>query len=78
MDATRRVACNPEIFNPVLTMGMQVSFILVLSHFFQLMLKPLGQAGPVAQILVSMSPNTHMKYVVFYNVNVNVCIYMYI
>ncbi|XP_057469594.1 cation/H(+) antiporter 2-like [Actinidia eriantha] len=51
MDATRRVACSPEIFNPVLTMGMQVSFILVISHFFELVLKPLGQAGPVAQIL---------------------------
>lgn len=51
MDATRRVACNKELFNPVLTMGMQVSFILVVSHCFQLVLKPLGQPGPVAQIL---------------------------
>ncbi|KAL6959887.1 hypothetical protein U1Q18_040036 [Sarracenia purpurea var. burkii] len=51
MDATRRVVCNPELFNPVLTMGMQVSFILVVSHLFQLVLKPLGQPGPVAQIL---------------------------
>ncbi|KAI8030008.1 Cation/H(+) antiporter 2 [Camellia lanceoleosa] len=51
MDATRRVACNRELFNPVLTMGMQVSLILVLSHFFQLLLKPFGQPGPIAHIL---------------------------
>ncbi|KAI8536904.1 hypothetical protein RHMOL_Rhmol10G0293100 [Rhododendron molle] len=51
MDATKRVACNREMFNPVSTMGMQVAFILVLSHCFQLVLKPLGQPGPIAQIL---------------------------
>lgn len=60
MDATKRVACNREMFNPVSTMGMQVAFILVLSHCFQLVLKPLGQPGPIAQILVSTSlTHTH-------------------
>ncbi|XP_075499613.1 cation/H(+) antiporter 1-like [Primulina tabacum] len=45
-------ACNSgELFNPVLTMGTQVSCLLVISHFFQLFLKPLGQPAPVAQIL---------------------------
>ncbi|CAI9111017.1 OLC1v1011150C2 [Oldenlandia corymbosa var. corymbosa] len=37
--------------NPILTMGTQVSCILVISHFFHILLKPLGQPGPVAQIL---------------------------
>ena len=41
--------------NPIISMSMQVSCILVISHFFHLLLKPLGQPGPVAQILVSMS-----------------------
>ncbi|KAG6403312.1 hypothetical protein SASPL_135529 [Salvia splendens] len=31
-----------EFFNPVLTMGAQVSFLLVISHFFQLLLKAFG------------------------------------
>ncbi|KAK3029147.1 hypothetical protein RJ639_039702 [Escallonia herrerae] len=43
--------CIEELFNPVLTTGAQVSCILVLSHFFQLALKPIGQPAPVAQIL---------------------------
>ncbi|XP_027179025.1 cation/H(+) antiporter 2-like [Coffea eugenioides] len=37
--------------NPIISMSMQVSCILVISHFFHLLLKPLGQPGPVAQIL---------------------------
>ncbi|KAG8373608.1 hypothetical protein BUALT_Bualt11G0042000 [Buddleja alternifolia] len=40
-----------EIFNPVLAVGTQVSCLLVISHVFQLLLRPLGQADPVAQIL---------------------------
>lgn len=55
MDATWGVACNKELFNPVLTMGMQVSFILVVSHCFQLVLKPLHQPAPIAQILMAAS-----------------------
>ncbi|XP_052189546.1 cation/H(+) antiporter 2-like isoform X1 [Diospyros lotus] len=69
MDATRRVACNPELLNvnPILTMGMQISFILVVSHFFQLVLKPLGQPGPIAQILSGLvlgpSGLSHITYI---------------
>ncbi|RAL46729.1 hypothetical protein DM860_005008 [Cuscuta australis] len=44
-------ACGKELFNPVLTMGMQYSCILVISHFLQILLKPLGQAAPIVQIL---------------------------
>lgn len=52
MDESIRLACpSGELFNPVLTMGTQISCLLVISHFFQLLLKPLGQPGPVAQIL---------------------------
>lgn len=40
--------------NPALSMTAQVSSVLVLSHVFQIFLKPLGQHAPVAQILVSM------------------------
>lgn len=55
MDDSIRLPCpSGELFNPVLTMGTQISCLLVISHFFQLLLKPLGQPGPVAQILVSM------------------------
>ncbi|KAA8532042.1 hypothetical protein F0562_006816 [Nyssa sinensis] len=67
MDATRRVACNEELFNPVLTMGMQVSCILVLSHFFQLVLKPFGHPAPIAQMLAGfvLGPSglSHIDYV---------------
>ncbi|CAK9142800.1 unnamed protein product [Ilex paraguariensis] len=51
MNETRRVACNDELFNPVLTTGAQISCILVISHFFQLVFKPLGLPGPLAHIL---------------------------
>lgn len=56
MEATQRIACNADLINPLFTMGIQVSCVLVLSHFFHLVLKPLGQPGPIAQILVSMLP----------------------
>jgi len=36
-------------------MGLQLSCILVISHFFHLVLKALGQPGPIAQIFVSVS-----------------------
>lgn len=37
--------------NPAFSMTAQASSILVLSHIFQIILKPLGQHAPVAQIL---------------------------
>ena len=52
MDATQRVVCQEDFFNPLTSMGMQMSCILVISHFFHLVLKGLGQPGPIAQILV--------------------------
>ncbi|CAH9069400.1 unnamed protein product [Cuscuta europaea] len=50
-DSSEDFACGKELFNPVLTMGMQYSCILVISHFLQILLKPLGQAAPIVQIL---------------------------
>lgn len=58
MDATQRVVCNGDLINPLFTLGVEMSCILVLSHFFHLVLKPFGQPGPIAQILVSTSLNT--------------------
>lgn len=52
MDATHRMVCQDDLFNPLSSMGVQVSFILVISHFFHLVLKSFGQPGPIAQILV--------------------------
>lgn len=48
-------SCNQELFNPIISMGWQYSGILVISHILQILLKPLGQASPIVQILVSMS-----------------------
>ncbi|GER46778.1 cation proton exchanger [Striga asiatica] len=42
---------NNEVFNPIIQLGSQVACLLVISHFFQILLKPLGQPAPVAQIL---------------------------
>ncbi|KAK7837343.1 cation/h(+) antiporter 1 [Quercus suber] len=54
MDATHRIACQENLFNPLTSMGMQVSGILVISHFFHLLLKGLGQPGPIAQIFAGL------------------------
>ncbi|MFS8010326.1 hypothetical protein Hanom_Chr14g01295691 [Helianthus anomalus] len=57
MDETSELSCpENDMMNPALTMTTQVSAILVLSHVFQIFLKPLGQPAPLAQILVRMSP----------------------
>ncbi|CAN8293091.1 unnamed protein product [Cochlearia groenlandica] len=56
MDPTM-LFCLPEgdaLFNPLNTMFIQMSCILVFSQFFYLFLKPCGQAGPVAQILAGI------------------------
>ncbi|XP_003603668.2 cation/H(+) antiporter 1 [Medicago truncatula] len=44
-------------------MGMQVSCILVVSHFFNVVLRTLGQPGPVAQILAGLvlGPMSHIR-----------------
>ncbi|KAI4354781.1 hypothetical protein L6164_003620 [Bauhinia variegata] len=55
MDATHKFFCqNPELGNPLSSMGMQVSCILVISHFFNIVLKNVGQPGPIAQILAGL------------------------
>ncbi|KAI7738365.1 hypothetical protein M8C21_008428, partial [Ambrosia artemisiifolia] len=70
MDETSELSC-PEnnMMNPALTMTTQVSAILVLSHVFQIFLKPLGQPAPLAQILagfvlgpsgLSRAPSIHV------------------
>ncbi|WCJ39172.1 Cation/H(+) antiporter 2 [Euphorbia peplus] len=54
MNAARGVMCLDDPFNPLITTTLQISGILVVSHFFHLILKPLGQPGPVAQILAGI------------------------
>lgn len=55
MEATEQLMCRPvDAFNPLVTTTFQVSCILVISHIFHLLLKPLGQPGPFAQIIVSI------------------------
>ncbi|KAI4354816.1 hypothetical protein L6164_003650 [Bauhinia variegata] len=55
MDATHNMFCGETgLANPLSAMGMQVSFILVISHFFNLMLRTMGQPGPIAQILAGL------------------------
>ncbi|KAL3527269.1 hypothetical protein ACH5RR_011925 [Cinchona calisaya] len=52
MSDPRKGACQVLFaVNPIISMSLQVSCILVISHFFHLRLKPFGQPGPVAQIL---------------------------
>lgn len=46
--------CQEGVLNPLVMMGTQMACILVISHFFYLMLKPLGQPGPIAQILAGL------------------------
>ncbi|KAF5460262.1 hypothetical protein F2P56_020145 [Juglans regia] len=54
MDATHRMVCQEDFFNPLTSMAMQVSGILVISHFFHLVLKAFGQPGPIAQIFAGL------------------------
>ncbi|KAJ0468561.1 putative cation/H+ exchanger, sodium/solute symporter superfamily [Helianthus annuus] len=70
MDETSELSCpENDMMNPALTMTTQVSAILVLSHVFQIFLKPLGQPAPLAQILagfvlgpsgLSRAPSIHV------------------
>ncbi|KAL7613968.1 hypothetical protein Lser_V15G07141 [Lactuca serriola] len=68
-DTTELLCPENDTMNPALTMTTQVSAILVLSHVFQIFLKPLGQPAPLAQILagfvlgpsgLSRSPAIHV------------------
>ncbi|CAK8575207.1 unnamed protein product [Lathyrus sativus] len=65
MDATHTMFCNNDIVNPLSSIGMQVSCILVVSHFFNVLLRSLGQPGPIAQILAGLilGPMSHIPYI---------------
>lgn len=56
MDDAQDMFCNDDLVNPLSSMGMQVSCILVVSHFFNVVLRTMGQPGPIAQILVIIKP----------------------
>ncbi|KAL9662838.1 hypothetical protein QQ045_027673 [Rhodiola kirilowii] len=45
---------DEDTFNPVFSMGTQMFCLLVIALLFQLVLKPLGQPGPIAQILAGV------------------------
>ncbi|XP_027191539.1 cation/H(+) antiporter 2-like [Cicer arietinum] len=65
MDATHSMFCNDDLINPLSSMGMQVSCILVVSHFFNVVLRTVGQPGPIAQILAGLvlGPMSHIPYI---------------
>ena len=58
MDVTKRVLCGDDIFNPVLSMGLQASLILSFSHLLQIFVKPIGIPTPIPQITVSHFSNS--------------------
>ncbi|KAK7317280.1 hypothetical protein RJT34_01367 [Clitoria ternatea] len=65
MDATHSMFCDNDLVNPLSSMGMQVSCILVVSHFFNVVLRTVGQPGPIAQILAGLvlGPMSHIDYI---------------
>ncbi|XP_012069212.1 cation/H(+) antiporter 1-like [Jatropha curcas] len=54
MEAARRAMCTDDLFNPLTTIFMQSGSMLLVSQVFHVILKPLGQPGPVAQILAGL------------------------
>ncbi|MBA0559872.1 hypothetical protein Golob_016811 [Gossypium lobatum] len=55
MEAAETATCRSvDNFNPLITTIFQVSCILVISHMFHILLKPLGQPGPFAQLLAGV------------------------
>ncbi|XP_039042745.1 cation/H(+) antiporter 1-like [Hibiscus syriacus] len=55
MEGTENLMCRSgDSFNPWITSSFQVSCILVTSHIFHVLLKPLGQPGPFAQLLAGV------------------------
>ncbi|XP_039011711.1 cation/H(+) antiporter 2-like [Hibiscus syriacus] len=55
MEGKENLMCQSgDSFNPWVTSSFQVSCILVTSHFFHILLKPLGQPGPFAQLLAGV------------------------
>lgn len=52
MDVTRKVLCGSDLFNPVLSMGLQASLLLSVSHLLQIAVKSVGIPTPIPQITV--------------------------
>ncbi|CAL0304527.1 unnamed protein product [Lupinus luteus] len=66
MDATKGMFCDEnDLVNPLSSIGMQVSCILVVSHFFNVVLRTVGQPGPISQILAGLvlGPMSHVDYI---------------
>ncbi|XP_045828442.1 cation/H(+) antiporter 2-like [Trifolium pratense] len=64
MDETHNMFCKDDLVNPMSSMGLQVSCILVVSHFFNVLFRTVGQPGPIAQILAGLilGPLSHIPY----------------
>ncbi|XP_031250602.1 cation/H(+) antiporter 2-like [Pistacia vera] len=54
MAAAKTIECPEDPFNPLITSIVQISCMLVIAHLFHLFFKPLGQPGPVSQILAGL------------------------
>ncbi|KAK9678882.1 hypothetical protein RND81_11G238700 [Saponaria officinalis] len=54
MDATTRLLCGDDLFNPVMSMGLQASMILSLSHLLQIAVKSVGIPTPIPQITAGL------------------------
>ncbi|XP_058005163.1 cation/H(+) antiporter 1 isoform X2 [Hevea brasiliensis] len=46
--------CTDDLLNPLTTTFVQSCIMLLISQFFHVVLKPLGQPGPIAQILAGL------------------------
>ncbi|XP_065869386.1 cation/H(+) antiporter 1-like [Euphorbia lathyris] len=55
MDAARRAMCTDDLLNPLTSTFIQSCAMLLFSHIFHVVLKPLGQPGPIAQILAGFT-----------------------
>ncbi|GAB2235128.1 hypothetical protein Droror1_Dr00027621 [Drosera rotundifolia] len=51
---TQRILCEGNLFNPILSMGLQASLILSVSHLIQLVIKPIDQPATVAQLFAGL------------------------
>ncbi|KAL2939701.1 Cation/H(+) antiporter 1 [Bienertia sinuspersici] len=54
MDVTRKVLCGNDLFNPVLSMGLQASLLLSVSHLLQIAVKSIGIPTPIPQITAGL------------------------
>ncbi|XP_074299786.1 cation/H(+) antiporter 2-like [Silene latifolia] len=54
MEATTRLLCGGDIFNPVMSMGLQSSLILSVSHILQIAVRSVGIPTPIPQITAGL------------------------